>query len=343
MNDFSDYFRRHDLRRLLDEATAAARLVHRYEDQINRLLSTYELEASSNRLARTLQEVSNAARLYDQTYMDQVHRLATSTLAALPAVTHILEESSLQSVLRDHAYRQRAVEMSRGLLQTYRNQATADLVSLPRRLAAEVGRLQDLARVAYPPAYLLAHQMVLDSIARSAGALTAESLASQFAHHLAAVELAGTTEDREALLEELVEWWSSLLSALRPSSSTVWALLSLLVTLLVFAYQEWGSDQMELRLNQKILDSEQRIVSQIDTLRPTEPRQLLLVSRRLRLRGGPSVQERTIRVLNPGVVVGEIDRQGNWVFVECFDVGTGEQNTGWVYRRYLRSIPPSSQ
>jgi hypothetical protein len=232
--------------------------------------------------------------------------------------------------------------MSRDLLQTFRNQATADLVSLPQRLAAEVSRLQDLTRVAYPPTYLLTHQMILDSIARSAGALTAESLASQFAHRLAAVEQAGTTEDREALLEELVEWWSSLLSALRPSSSTAWALLGLLVTLLVFAYQEWGSEQMELRLSQKIFDSEQRIASQIDTLRPAEPRQLLLVSQRLRLRGGPSVQEKTIRVLNPGVVVEEIDRQGNWVFVECFDVGTGEQNTGWVYGRYLRSIPPSS-
>jgi hypothetical protein len=145
------------------------------------------------------------------------------------------------------------------------------------------------------------------------------------------------------LLEELVEWWSRLLSALRPSSSTVWALLRLVITLLVFAYQEWGSDQMEVRLNKKILDSEQRIASQIETLRPTEPRRLLLVSRRLRLREGPSVQEKTIRVLNPGVVLEELDRQGHWVFVECFDVGTGEQNTGWVYGRYLRSIPPSSQ
>jgi hypothetical protein len=343
MNDFSDYFRRHDLRRLIDEATAAARLVQSYEDQISRLRRTSELEASTHALARTLQEVSDAARLYDQAYMDQVRRLTTATQAELPALTHILAESSLQSVLRDPSYCQLAVEMSRDLLQTYRNQATANLVSLPQRLTAEAGRLQNLLRAEYPPTYMLTRQIVLDSIAQAMGAIPAESFAFQYAHHLAAVEQAETIEEREVLLEELVEWWSRLLSALRVSSSTVWVLVDLLLTLLVFAYQEWGSDKMELRLSEKLLDSEHRITSQIKTLRPAEPRRLFLVSRRLRLRDGPSVQEKTIRVLNPGVAVEELDRQGSWVLVECFDVGTAEQNTGWVYGRYLRSIPPSLQ
>jgi hypothetical protein len=342
MNDFSDYFRQHDLRRLLDEATAAARLVHSYEDQISRLHRAYELNASTHALSSTFQEASNAARLYDQAYMDQIHRLAATTLAELPAVTHILAQSSLQSVLRDHSSHQRALEMSRDLLQTNRNQATADLVSLPQKLAAEAGRLANLQQVEYLTTYQLTHQIVLDNIARALGAIPAESLASQYAYHLTAVEGAGTIEEREALLEELVAWWSKLLSTLRASGNTVLTLLDLLLTLLVFAYQEWGSNQMELRLSEKIFDSEQRMASQIETLRPTEQRQLLLVSRRLRLRDGPSVHEKTLRVLNPGVVVEELDRQGNWVFVECFDVGTGEQNTGWVYGRYLRSIPPSS-
>lgn len=340
MSDFSDYLRRRNLQRLIDEAAAAARLVHSYEGQISRLLRTYELGASTSALAKTIQDVSNAARLYDQAHRDQLHRLAPSAMADLSVAQRILEESSLQSALRDRSYCQFALEVSRDLLQTYRNLAAANLVSLPQKLSDEAGRLQDLLRVEYLPAYQLAHQIVLDSVARSARAIVAaESLASQFARHLDAVEWAETTEEREALLEEFVEWWSRLLSALRPSSSTVWNLLNIFITLFLFAYQKWNPDQMEARLSKKILDSERRIISRIEALRPVEPRRLLIISRRLRLHDGPSVKEKTIRVLNPGVVVEELDRQDNWVFVECFDVATGEQNTGWVYGKYLRPIP----
>lgn len=97
-------------------------------------------------------------------------------------------------------------------------------------------------------------------------------------------------------------------------------------------------------------DSEEHIINRINTLETTITQQikklqnsegngrLYVVKRPLKLRSGPSTENKVLEVLPENLKVIERDRQSSWKKIEYFDYVENRQKSGWVYNRYLIAL-----
>ena len=62
------------------------------------------------------------------------------------------------------------------------------------------------------------------------------------------------------------------------------------------------------------------------------------MTRRVRLRSGPSTEFPVRRVLEPNTIVAVLETDGSWLLVDAFDFVEFDVYNGWVYKRYLRKL-----
>lgn len=133
------------------------------------------------------------------------------------------------------------------------------------------------------------------------------------------------------------------------------ALISLLLTILVFIYQEYSSQQD--KANNAELQSRTAAMLQAQTLQlqslgtlilqalaqaaeAPEPR-LVVRERVATVRDRPEHGSSMEGKLLPNEVVLAVGRKGQWVQVEYYHWLHEEYRTGWVLKRYLQRVPSS--
>lgn len=131
-----------------------------------------------------------------------------------------------------------------------------------------------------------------------------------------------------------------------------WTAFSILLAILMFAYQDRDSSQMESRLVSEIQLSrdeaknskqliEQLLKALIESKQPNEKgeTQFVVRSRVATIRTSPRARAIAIAEIFPNQVVSLLDEEGKWIEVSYFDWLKQEVRTGWVLKKYLVRVP----
>lgn len=165
------------------------------------------------------------------------------------------------------------------------------------------------------------------------------SFAGNLLEHLSKIEKAEGEVDFSTTLDEAVSWFTSQVDRRPQSVSTYLGLLSIFLTIVLFLVQVVQSRQSEERILRRLAESEQRMLSKLqEHAPPIGEETLLVVTRRLHLRDGPSRQARSLRILQPNTAIEKKAEERDWLRVEFFDFGNGEVQVGWVYKRYVTGV-----
>ena len=213
---------------------------------------------------------------------------------------------------------------------------------------------EQLGSTQFRPFEALARQ-IADDIARfSEGTRFEQSFAGDFLSQLALVQEADSEETFSSALDQVLAWFLHQVR-LQPASASVYlALLSIFLTIAIFFYQQISAQGSEARiLNQiakssaateervlqKVSDSEQRMLEELfERIPPPEELEIVVVTKRLHLRAGPSSKSRSLRILHPNTALVKRDEEGLWYEVEFFDFDIGERREGWVCRRFVDQL-----
>jgi len=160
-------------------------------------------------------------------------------------------------------------------------------------------------------------------------------------------------------LDEVVEWFSEETKRHPVSLSTLLALLSILITIVVALHSYISAHQSEQRITERIAESSQQTAlttqkliaeSEARMLQTLERHakavttaKLLVVTKRLHLYSGPSSQSESLRVLRPNTQLEETGEDGDWLAVQFFDFEAGQLREGWVYRRFVCEVVVSPE
>jgi hypothetical protein len=137
----------------------------------------------------------------------------------------------------------------------------------------------------------------------------------------------------------------------------VLAIVGMLMTLLVFIYEQWSSQQMEERLTAKIeaghaeqrqRDAEIKVLlgAIVEAMKQVQPpdagksvfvvRDRPAVARKEPLPGTP-----VVGTLVPNQTAVLLEEKGKWIRVEYFDWQSQSARQGWVLKKYLSRVPQS--
>ncbi|MHA7681882.1 SH3 domain-containing protein [Cupriavidus sp. PET2-C1] len=133
------------------------------------------------------------------------------------------------------------------------------------------------------------------------------------------------------------------------------SLIGLLLTILIFAYQEYSSAQQQskteafqaqtiaaLQVQLQQIQSLNTLIEEALVQAATEPEERFVVRERTAaVRSKPAHGAAVEGRLLPSEVVRAIDRQGKWVEVEYYHWLHEEYRTGWVLKKYLERVPAS--
>lgn len=135
-----------------------------------------------------------------------------------------------------------------------------------------------------------------------------------------------------------------------------WTAISILMAILMFAYQVRDSAQMEDRLAAEIkkskheaLNSNQLIGQLLQTLidmrQPNEDGEVQYVvrTRVTKIRIAPKAGSKVVAEIFPNQVVTLVGNNGKWIEVKYFDWLKQEVRTGWILKKYLIRVPAIKQ
>lgn len=138
-------------------------------------------------------------------------------------------------------------------------------------------------------------------------------------------------------------------------------ILSVLLSVLMFLYQEYSSNQMEQRLNNKIeaktketiaqsSEEHNELKEQIEQLellivnlsqtqqKPFTRTEYIVKDRSAFIRDEPKNGSKVIAHIFPNQVVTIIDSEGKWIEVTYYDWAKGNYMNGWMLKKYLQRI-----
>lgn len=127
-------------------------------------------------------------------------------------------------------------------------------------------------------------------------------------------------------------------NGISPTAININGLHNLLLTIFFFIWAQISTYQSEQNIKVYIKDSEDRLSKIIETLQPSEPDEIYVVTKAVRLRLGPSTNFDILEVLQPNMHVTVLKREKGWLQVEYFDYIDGETKEGWVYKRCLNKV-----
>lgn len=147
-------------------------------------------------------------------------------------------------------------------------------------------------------------------------------------------------EDPEQIATRLEHLFTEKLKELSPSILSYEGLLQILMAVILFWYQSVESSKSENRISDLMLRSEDRIVKQIETLKPGDGNVItyVVLDRPAPLKIEPTSKSPLIDVLYPNQRVSVLKKQGDWLYVEYFDFIEGIPKAGWVLQKYLNQI-----
>lgn len=88
----------------------------------------------------------------------------------------------------------------------------------------------------------------------------------------------------------------------------------------------------------QLKETKSRLVRIIETLQPSEPDGIYVVTKAVRLRIGPATDYEILEVLQPNLYVKVFKKEKRWFYVKYFDYIDDETKEGWVYNRYLKKV-----
>lgn len=142
-------------------------------------------------------------------------------------------------------------------------------------------------------------------------------------------------EDALSSLEEIIE---QKCKSLEPGNLNYQGMLNILGLILAI-YSLIAGNQSEKKLITILMQSEQRILKNIDSLKPAESKEAYyVVERTVKLRLKPSTKSHVITILHPNQRVSLINSKGKWIYVEYFDYIEGLPKSGWACKKYLNRL-----
>jgi len=142
-------------------------------------------------------------------------------------------------------------------------------------------------------------------------------------------------EDALSSLEEIIE---QKCKSLEPGNLNYQGMLNILGLILAI-YSLIAGNQSEKNLITILMQSEQRILKNIDSLKPAESKEVYyVVERTVKLRLKPSTKSHVITILHPNQRVSLINSKGKWIYVEYFDYIEGLPKSGWACKKYLNRL-----
>ena len=317
------------------------------------------LESPSSQLNRALESERQLLRAFEQT--DAVrHALddANSLLRhdPLSQLRRSLAPSSAEQALRSptitafNDVRDRLGQMqaswqtTAGLLRELArpnqsvHQAQSNLAAAQEALQAP-SWWNALQTLKYQPLASLGREVYQDLLFSLEGQAAAKaSFAGEVVTRLDAIERA-EPEKVGGKISELTEWFTAEVARQPKKTVNYMALLSVMLAIVIFIYQEVSSARSEARLGRQIAESEQRMLTAIQAARPEVPASLLVTTKSVHLRRGPAKTFESIRLLPINTLLEQRDgREGDWVEVDHFDLRTSNIETGWVYRPFLKIV-----
>lgn len=170
------------------------------------------------------------------------------------------------------------------------------------------------------------------------------SFAADLLAQMERVQAADDASHAEVALDGLVVWTEARICEQPEGAVSYLNWLGIILTLLIFVYQDFSGRAMEQRLNTHLLSAEQRLLKALEQREPqTRVANLFMTTRRLHLRKLPTREASSIRVLPANRLVEKTGQEGDWFEVEVFDYLTGRVERGWMYRRYLISVEVTSE
>lgn len=127
-------------------------------------------------------------------------------------------------------------------------------------------------------------------------------------------------------------------NSISPTAININGLHNILLTIFFFIWSQISTYQSEQNIKVYIKDSEDRLAKIIETLQPSEPAEIYVVTKAVRLRLGPSTDFDILEVLQPNMHVTVLKKEKGWLHVEYFDYIDGETKEGWVYKRFLNKV-----
>ena len=120
--------------------------------------------------------------------------------------------------------------------------------------------------------------------------------------------------------------------------------LSLILALFLFYLSQMSAQESEEKMLERMNGLEQTITTQLSELNQAEKdRPFLVADRSLNLRSGPGMEHDVIGNVLRSQKLMELERDRDWVKVECFDHINNVNVVGWAHSRYLLVTSPGGQ
>ena len=289
---------------------------------------------------------SPAMRHTQQLIREAERQLAMVELVVPPAL------AELQASVAHHHLRQSSLlEATRRLLEAQDALKNVQVPRVPSELLRVAERVRELQCLASPALAEVAEN-VSRALASSAFQAHFQATAiGELLNQLHRAETARTSSEADEFLVSVLEWVQEQIKSLPPSwvsfKGMVWLIFTVVLPLYTLvdskiaerrdiAWRERHSSEVQRRFDD--------IAAQLETLRPPIPPQRLhLVTKRLRVRAGPSTDAPVVGILVPNDLIQEIERRGHWLHVEYFDYSEGIPETAWLYKRYVVPVLPTEE
>jgi hypothetical protein len=240
------------------------------------------------------------------------------------------------------------LEATRQLLEAQDMLEHIQVPNIQPKLLQAARHMSELQRLASPAlaeiAESLSHAFASPSYQAQFQASAAGGLLDQFYR----AETAPSQSEAEQLLASALDWVQKQIAALPAGwvsfKGMVWLLFTVILPLYMLVddqLDEHRDNAWKERHSAEVRRRFDDIAAQLETLRPPAAlRPLYIVTKRVRLRAGPSTDAEIVDVLVPNMLVEEIERRGRWIRIEFFDYIEGVPKSAWAYKRYLVPVFP---
>lgn len=126
--------------------------------------------------------------------------------------------------------------------------------------------------------------------------------------------------------------------SISPKVINIKGLYEILLAIFFFIWSQLSTFESEQNIKAYIKDTEDRLAKTIEILHPSEPDEIYVVTKAVRLRLGPATDSEILDVLQPNMHVTVLKKEKGWLYIEYFDYVDGETKDGWVYNRYFNKV-----
>ncbi len=253
-----------------------------------------------------------------------------------------------------------AFQAAQQMLGIYGSLKTSSMAEIAQNLAGQADWLRQMQFVPSPPLAAFSAGLAQAIESPTYREYFEESFAGQVFDRLNEAETASSPETKVQALHNLLLWLREQLDKLPPNrvilEKFIWLVFTFIIPVYSLVYDHQGAARDEAWQQQHSIETRaiadecrvqfellsEQLTTQYQAIQALDVSQPEYgVTSLLHVRAEPSAKEKSLFRLTPGMTIVEIERQGNWLYVEYFNYIEWKQEQGWVYKRGLAPIPAS--